>query len=318
MKKLLKYAILLLGVSAVTQLSHAQDESQTVYNMLRLPVSAHSAAVGSAITLIDDDASTIFDNPALLSCASNRTIGFNYMNYMAGVNMLSAHYNMAIIPRGTLAVSAQYIDYGTMNETSSEGVQTGTFSAKDISLAGYFSYLLTDNLAAGITAKFISSNIADYNSFAMGVDLGLNYYNPENEWSLSAVVRNLGGQIVAYDEEYEALPLDLQVGVSKRLTNTPLRFHATLVDLNHPHYSLGRHLALGADVLLTSTIWVGARYNFRRAFEMKIGSDDDESSHGAGLSLGAGLNLEKFGVNVGYGKYHASGSSVLINLNYKL
>lgn len=43
------------------------QESQTEYNFLRLPVSAHSAALGGDnITLIEDDASLIFANPALL------------------------------------------------------------------------------------------------------------------------------------------------------------------------------------------------------------------------------------------------------------
>ena len=51
---------------------------------------------------------------------------------------------------------------------------------------------------------------------------------------------------------------------------------------------------------------------------MKIQSSDGESSHGAGLSLGAGLQLERFKLNVAYGKYHVSSSSILVNLAYSL
>ena len=69
------------------------QESQTAYNFLRLPVSAHGAALGGDnITLIEDDASLIFSNPALLSSVSDRTVGLNYMNYMSGVNTASATY----------------------------------------------------------------------------------------------------------------------------------------------------------------------------------------------------------------------------------
>ena len=61
------------------------QESQTGYNFLRLPVSAHAAALGGDnITLIEDDAALAFHNPALLASVNDRTLNFNYMNYMKG------------------------------------------------------------------------------------------------------------------------------------------------------------------------------------------------------------------------------------------
>ena len=153
---------------------------------------------------------------------------------------------------------------------------------------------------------------------AVGVDLGLNYYDEERYWSLSAVARNLGGQVKAYDDEFERIPLDVQVGISKRLTAAPLRFHVTLSRLTEWDQSFGRHIALGADLLLGQIVYLAAGYNFRRAYEMKISDSDGSSAHGAGLSLGAGLQLERFKLQIGYGKYHVSASSLLINISYAL
>ena len=51
---------------------------------------------------------------------------------------------------------------------------------------------------------------------------------------------------------------------------------------------------------------------------MTIGVGDDESSHGAGFSFGGGINLERFKLNVSYGKYHASSNSLMVNLAYIL
>ena len=52
------------------------QESQTAYNFLRLPVSAHVAALGGDnISLIADDASLVFHNPALINDVSDRSIG---------------------------------------------------------------------------------------------------------------------------------------------------------------------------------------------------------------------------------------------------
>ncbi len=310
---------LLLLVVAYPLLLAAQSESQTEYNMLRLPVSAHAAALGGDnITLVDDDAALIFSNPALLCNVASKTIGLNYMNYFAGVNALSASYDMSVLSRGTVALSVQYINYGSMTEADMDGTITGTFSAQDLSFAAYFAYMLNDYFSAGIAAKLITSYIADYNSIGIGVDLGLNYFNPNSEWSLSAVVKNLGGQVKAFDDRYEPMPIDVQVGVSKHLLHTPLRLHLTFVDLNHLNYKFFHHVVVGADLLLPYNIWLGVGYNFRRASEMKIGAADSESAHAAGLSLGGGINLDRFAVNIAWGKYHAGSSSIMVNLAYRL
>ncbi len=295
------------------------QESQTGYNFLRLPVSAHAAALGGDnITLIEDDGALAFHNPALLASVDDKTINLNYMNYMKGVSMASASFNRIVRDKASWAISAQYVDYGKMKQTDENNIQMGEFSAKDISLAGTFSYLLSERIVGGITARVVTSYIGDYNSIAMGVDVGLNYYDPDYEWSFSAVAKNLGGQLKAYNEEYEKMPIDLQVGVSKHFVNTPFRVSATLVNLNHWDKGLKNHAVLGAELLLSESIWIGAGYNSRRHNEMKIGSDDEASSHGAGWSFGGGINLERFHLNIAYGKYHVSSNSLLLSIDYRL
>ncbi len=314
--KFVVFVMMMLLFAGVT----CAQESQSGYNFLRLPVSAHAAALGGDnITLIEDDEALIFHNPALLSTVSDKTLNLNYMNYMEGVNTASVAFNRIVKERASWAVSAQYVDYGSMKEVDENNVQTGTFSARDISLAGYFSYLLSARIAGGISAKFITSYIGDYNSIAMGVDLGLNYYDPETEWSVSLVAKNLGGQLKAYDQEYDKMPMDIQMGVSKRMPHMPFRFSATLVDLNHWDYSLINHAVVGVDLLIGSNIWIGGGYNFRRAEEMSIeDSEGTSSSHAAGLSVGAGIYLERLKLNLAYGKYHVSSGSLLINVAYTL
>ena len=315
MKKALFVFLMMLGISSL----HAQNESQTEYNFLRLPVSAHAAALGGDnITVIENDEALIFHNPALLTSVNDKTINLNYMNYMSGANMASASFNRIVKERASWAVSAQYVNYGKMKEVDENNVQTGEFSAKDLSFAGYFSYMLTNRLTGGISARLITSYLGSYNSIGFGVDLGLNYYDSDHEWSLALVLKNLGGQLKAYHDNFERMPFDIQMGVTKRFTGTPFRLHATLVDLNHLDYKFLNHVVVGADMLLTESIWIGGGYNFRRADEMKITTTNGSSSHGAGFSFGAGLNLERFKLNLAYGKYHVSSSSLVLNVAYEL
>ena len=311
-KGLLAIGCLLLAIGMQAQ------ESQEVYSFLRLPVSAHVAALGGDnVTLTDDDATVIFHNPALITGVTDKTLNANFMTYMEGCTVASASFVKAYKERASWGVSGQSMSYGEIKETTVANQQTGTFSPKDIALAGSFAYLLSDRISGGITARFISSTIGSYSSVAVAVDLGLNYQDQERGWSVSAVARNLGGQIKAYDDEFERIPLDLLVGVSRQLPNSPLTLHATLARLNNWDQAFIKHLAVGADIRLGSTIFVSGGYNFRRSSEMKIyEGEDTSSSHGAGLSLGAGLELERFKLTIGYGKYHVSASSLLVNLSY--
>ena len=309
-----------LATVLLSSVLHAgAQEGQTVYNFMRLPVSAHAAALGgSGITLIEDDATLIFHNPSLINNISDRTLNLNFMTYMEGATTASASFIRAAGERGTWGITGQFMSYGTMKETNASGQQTGEFSAKDIALGGSFAYSLSEKFTGGITAKFIASYIGQYNSLGACVDLGINYYNSQGELSVSAVARNLGGQLSAYEDDFERMPLDLQLGVTKRLLGSPLRLSASLVRLNDWEYGLGKHIVIGADLILSPQFYIAAGYNAMRASEMKIAEDDGSSAHGAGLSIGAGLQLERLKLHVAYAKYHVSTASLLVNLAYSL
>jgi hypothetical protein len=314
MRKVIIAAILLLSVLTVKA-----QESQTAYNFLRLPVSAHIAALGGDnTTIVEDDPTLIFHNPALINNVTDRTLNLNLMTYMQGSTTASASYMQAAGERGTWGVTGQYMGYGSMKETTATGQQTGEFSAKDIAVGGTFAYALSEHFTGGITTKFIASYIGQYNSLAAGVDLGLNYYNADNELSLSAVARNLGGQLSAYEDDFERMPLDLQIGITKRLLRSPLRLSASLIRLNDWEYGFGKHLVIGADLILSPQFYIAAGYNALRAAEMKVQEGDGSSTHGAGLSIGAGLQLQKLKLNVAYAKYHVSSSSLVFNISYAL
>lgn len=295
------------------------QESKTVYNFLRLPVSAHAAALGGEnISIDDDDPTLVFHNPALASNVADRSLNLNYMTYMEGVKVASASFVKAFRERATWALEAQYVDYGTMKHTTVDNEVLGDVSAKDIAVGGTFTYTLSDKIAGGVTAKFVSSSLAGYNSIGVAVDLGVNYLNPDLGLSLSAVARNLGGQLKAYEDDFEKLPFNLQLGVSKRLGESPLRFSVTMTRLHDWDDKFINHFIFGAEAFLSDNIWLGGGINPRRSDDMKISDGESESSHGAGFSLGGGLQLDRFKLQVAYGKYHVSASSLIINVTYTI
>ena len=307
---------LLITLMTVLSMVATAQESQTAYNFLRLPESAHAAALGGEnISIIEDDASLALSNPALLASVEGRTVTVGYMNYMSGVGMYTASYTDIVNDKATVGGAIHYMNYGKLKEVDANDVQTGTFSPSALCFEGIFSYTLAKNLVGGIGAKFIYSKMGSYSSTAAGVDLGLNYFDPNYDYSVSIAVKNLGGQLSAYNEEFENLPVDVLVGGSYTFRNSPIRVSVTFADLNHWDYALLRHACVGVDVKLTDQFYIAGGYNARRAYSLKTTnlSDGSESAHGAGLSIGAGLNLEQFHVNVSYGKYHVSSSSLMVN-----
>ena len=82
--------------------------------------------------------------------------------------------------------------------------------------SGMYSHDFTDRLRGGINVKLIYSSYEQYTAFALATDLGLNYYDEERDMSLSLVIKNLGGQIKRFDQAYDRLPFDIQLGWMQR------------------------------------------------------------------------------------------------------
>lgn len=309
-------------------LAEAQ-ESASVFNFLGLPQSAHTTALGGRnISLIEDDASLTFQNPALLASVSDKTMNFNFLSFMQGAKAGSTSFSRVAGERGTWGVNAQFVGYGSLTETLATGEVLGEAKALDMALSGLYSYSLSDRWVGGAAGKFIYSKYAAYTSVALAVDLGLNYYDEDNDFSLSAVAANLGGQVKAFGERHERLPFNLQVGFSKGVAHSPLRISLTLTDLTRwsskyfynaakePPFGriLMNHFAVGLDLLPSNTFYLSAGYNFRRAYEMQAAG----SSHAAGLSFGAGLHLRQFKLGLAYAKYHVSAPTLSLSLGYSL
>ena len=318
----MKRAFIYLIIICSAALLHAQDAG-AAFQFLQLPASSHAAALGGDNTsIIEDDITLSFHNPALLANASSGTLSLSYMNYLQRTHVASAAYNMFVGNRSELAFGVHYLNFGSMKNTDADGNIIGNFSAKDMALMAVYSFDFTDRLSGGVTGKFIYSNYEQVYSLALGVDLGLNYYNPDIMLSASLVARNLGGQVKTFDGTQEPIPFNLLIGISKEIEHAPIRLSLTLTDLDKwradDFYNKGdsswssillKHFIIGADIFPTRNTYLSIGYNFLRHSELK-GSVKRSL---AGFSIGAGLNVNRIKVGVSYGKYHVAASSLMMN-----
>ena len=314
----------------------AQDGS-VAYNFLNIPMSNRIYGLGGVnISLVDDDISTIDQNPALLGGEMSGQVSLSYMRYLGSSNFAGLRYGHSAGERGAWAAAIQYFGYGSMTETDVDGTILGSFSPQDVAFMGAYSHDITDRLRGGVNLKMIYSGYADYSAFAVATDLGLNYYDPERDLSLSLVAANLGGQVKRFNESYDRLPIDLRLGWSQTFGSFPVRFSIpawNLTKWNLPYYETGdgtsaekfekkdsfssnlfRHLVFGADLVASQNWYLGLGYNYKTRTDMSTYS----RSFLSGFSLSGGIRVKSFGVGIAFAQPHTGATTFMFNLSCSL
>ena len=236
-----------------------------------------------------------------------------------------------------MSLRVQYFGYGKMTAAEPDGTITGTFSPSDVAVTGVYSHDINERWRGGIAVKFISSSYESYSAFAICSDLGVNYFDDESDLSLSLVLKNLGGQVKKFNEEYNSVPWDIQMGVSKGLTSVPLRISVTatnlrrwklpymdredknsttsaLVEKNSFMGNLFRHLTFGVELLPSDKFYIGLGYDYRTRSDMATYSRNFLS----GFSLAAGLKTSSLGFGLAFAQPHTGGTSFMLNLTVSL
>lgn len=338
MNKLKRYFVqtLVILAAGVAPAVSAQDGTSS-YSWLNITSSSKIYGLGGVnISLVDDDMATSDQNPALLGPEMSGQVALNYMHYLGGSNFAGVRYAHSAGERAAWSGEIRYFGYGSITETLPDGTMVGNFSPQDVSFGGTYSHDITDRLRGGITLKMLYSGYSDYSAFALATDLGLNYFNPDKDVSLSLVLANLGGQIKRFHEAYNRLPFDIRLGWSQVFGNFPVRFSVTAWNLTKwklPYMDNGdgsassekvmkdtfasnlfRHLVFGADLISNKNFYVGLGYNYKTRTDMSTYS----RSFISGWSIGAGIRGRGFGLGLAFAQPHTGGTTLMVNLNLSL
>lgn len=311
----------------------AQDGS-TAYNFLNHTSSSRIYGLGGVnISTVEDDISITDQNPALLGPEMSMQTLVNYMRYVGESDFAGVKFAHSAGEHAAWSAGIQYFGYGKMTQTDMTGNILGEFSVKDIVFSGSYSHDINDRLRGGIAIKYAYSSYEEYTAMALATDLGINYYDPDRDLSLSLVVANLGGQIKRFNESYDRLPIDVRLGWTKSLGTTPIRLSITAWNLTKwslPYYDGGdgsvssepeikdsfssnlfRHLIFGLDFVPSERFNVSVGYNYKTRTDMNTYS----RSFFSGFSLGAGMKVKRFGVGFALSQPHTGATTFMLNLN---
>lgn len=330
------YISLILLLTLLSLKASGQDGS-TSYSFLNIPSSTLAYGLGGVnISNIDDDINSADRNPGLLGSEIEMQLGVNYMHYIGNSNFAGVKFGKAAGEHGAWAAGIQYFGYGSIKGADINGVLTGDFSPKDMVFSGTYAHDISERWRGGATIKLAYSTYDAYSAFALATDLGVNYYNPESDFSFSAMVANLGGQVKRFNERYDRLPIDIRLGASKSFGSLPIVFSITAWNLTKwklPYWHTGdgtetsepelkdsfgsnlfRHLIFGADFTPSDKFRIGLGYNYKTRTDMST----YKRSFLSGFSASLGLKVRNFGLGVAFAQPHSGASTIMLNISTNL
>lgn len=273
--------------------------SQNTYEFLRVDNSARAGALGGSYITYFDDADIIFYNPAGMMLLNDSPISFSFTKHLMDINLASLAYSTQIVDIGRFGTAIQYINYGTFDRAYESGVRDGEFSAGEFAVLLGYAGTVDENFYYGANVKLIYSSIADESSSAVALDLGLHYAIPSQQINIAAVVLNMGTQLSSYIDTKEDLPIDVAIGISKRLENLPVRIALNFHKLTEKRDNFSdrfKAFSVGAEFYLSKVLSLRFGYDNEKRTELKIGS----TAGIAGFSAGIGINVSTYRFDYGY------------------
>ncbi|NNK80563.1 MAG: type IX secretion system protein PorQ [Flavobacteriales bacterium] len=301
-----------------------------------------SALGGKFISVWDSDIDLGYANPALLDSTDTGLLAMNYGSLFSDVGNATVSYAYHRTGVGTFAASLNYLSYGEFTERDEFNTELGTFSAADYLLNLGYGRTIDSLFRVGANFKFIHSQLEQYNSSAIAVDLAGTYRSKNEDFTVGLVFRNVGVPLNSYREDNtESLPLGIDLGLTKRLSKSPLRLTLTFSDLQQWDLSytdpadIGQvdpltgeeipieeadiaekillHVNGSMEFLLGENFHLRLGYDFRRRNELAL----NDRPGGAGLSWGLGLKIAKMRLSYGRVIFNQAGATNHIGLHLR-
>jgi hypothetical protein len=301
----------------VTVLFASEVLAQETYNFLKLDQSPRAAALAGSFVANTDDPNVIFYNPAGISHLTENPISFSFVKHLLDINSAAISYSQEFEGIGRFGGAIQYINYGTFDGATPDGIKTGEFGAGEVAMIIGYSNELDKNFYYGANIKFIYSGIENRSSTGFAMDLGLNYSIPEVRWNFGFSILNLGTQLTQYYNTSEDLPLDIRLGFSKTLEHLPFTFFASLNKLQDKYDSFGerfQQFTFGGEFKLSKVMKLRFGYDNEKRKEYKIGG----TAGIAGFNLGLGILVSNYNFDYSFSSMGSIGALHRIGISTNL
>lgn len=273
------------------------------------------------------------------SSSAARSFHASYINHLDDVQYLSASTQLQkgdlanLLPFGIpslrlppLALSVRAMHYGDLTGYDETGAETGSLSAGELAVSAGMGDWLHEQIAWGISATWIHSELAGYRSGGIAVSAGLHRISADGKTSIGLTILNAGAQITPYDQTREPIPLQIHAGVSQRLEYLPLRYFVTarlrpsddLRTAGEESLSLANRIArsmlIGGEIYFGETVTLRLGYDYLQGQHAGTGKRIDT----AGLHGGLGIHLKRFDLHLARTSLSDMGGVLQLSIFYRL
>lgn len=304
---------ILLTVLLFVQDVSAQSEGLTGFSFLRMEPSARAAALGGAFNAVyDDDVNALFYNPALLNRQMHRSFSASFLNHVGDVRAGFLAYGLHSERVGSIGFGVRFLNWGSLQEADAAGNELGSFSANDVAFTVGIGRLYMEQLYVGANLHSVISRVGSFSASALATDVGVLFHAPDESFSFSASINNLGFTLNSLGALNDELPLDFRLGVTKRLRHLPLLISLTgynlhdydsVIDEANTFDQIMQHVAIGGEFQFSDAFNLRFGYNHRRHETLKLKSRLDF----AGFGFGAGIRLSRFKFDYGFNSWSSLG-----------
>lgn len=278
----------LVACAAQGTVLHAQGA-----NFLLLPVGARSVGAGEAAVADTLGADGVWWNPAALAAMSRSEVSLSGSQSFEG-NNASIVYARPSRVLGTLAATANILDYGDQANTGDTPAESGTISVRSTILMVSYATAIGQRLRVGLNYKygrfaFTCAGVCGPQSQFVGassaLDAGVQYVLPtKTPVTVGGAVRHLGPSFQVKDaEQADPLPRTWQAGVSARLPLAALDSIGVKLDVMTD--LLGSLAYEGISVRFGGVATYQERYSLRGGYSIV-----DENLGGAAIGMGVVLS----------------------------
>ena len=318
MKRLLKIVMLsvliLTLVISLPSYGAMKKLAQVGFKGLIMPVGAREAGMGNAVVSTPMGANSVFWNPAAITeISGDRSIAFNYMNWIADIKHKAGAAVFSLENIGHIGFSVMMLDYGNIMSTrladNEEGfIETGEFSPGEIAIGLVYARKMTDKFSFGGHLKYARQDLGaglegqstdeaysvPFNKAAVVFDFGTLYYTGIRDLRIAMSFQNFSKELKYQAEEFP-LPLMFRVGIAMdilSLVQEESPNSLTLaVDFQHPR-DFSERIHLGAEYMYSDPMIrdigissIGIRGGY------KFGYDEESWTMGFGLT-GLGMKID--------------------------
>ncbi|MFL3007266.1 MAG: PorV/PorQ family protein [Candidatus Neomarinimicrobiota bacterium] len=287
-----------------------QRAGTSVFTFLNIGVSARATGMGEAVVALNQDATSIHYNPAIVAQLDQTEISISQIQWPADIfydyfslshRLKGRHYvglNGGILHMKPMVETTEYFPDGTGNY----------FSYQDRFLGVTYGAKMTDRFSFGVTLKYVAEDLAEYKMNAMLMDVGTFYWTGYGSLRFCASLSNFGKQI-APKGDYMKKILDQNSGkeieqktdFEKFSPPTQFRVGAAVDPIMNKEHLFTISTQLNHPVDNAEYIVTGLEYSFMRMFFIRSGYKFNKNEENFTAGAGLFIPLGRFKLRVDYG-----------------